>query len=514
MVSPLATACTFAKREGIEFHKERHQQLISDAIVEADNGTGPRFIVVSMPPQHGKSTIITRRTPEWYLAKYPNRKVGIAGYGAEFAREWGRVIREDLKNHYDLLGWKLSEDSQKANLWHTDQGGELWTAGTLSGANGRGAHLFIMDDPVKNFQEANSSLYRERIWDEWMRVFFARVQQNGIVLVVMTRWHIDDLAGRLLGQSKTPEGETYGDPSIWREIRLPAVYESATPTTYTFGDGSWTRSKGDVLCPNRYDAAAFEIIKSQNDTASWECLYQQNPWKVAKGMRIYYDYDEMVHERHDLERDMSLPFFWTLDFNVTPMSSCFGQWREMFGPRSHLTNEKIMQVEVLDEISLVRSNVPAACDEFLDRFLEMHQGYHKPIINLYGDSAGRAASHAGPDLSSWAIVKKFLTKHGLQYNDWVPSGPPAIKDRVNSMNNALKNANGVASLWHSPKCRALKSDFLNVAWKMDSNGAISGHQDPGPKNQYTHMTDALGYMIHTKFAVRGRFGQQAKSIPR
>lgn len=525
--SPLATAIRFSKEEELDFYREPHQQLISDAIVEADLGIGKKFIAVSMPPQHGKSTLITRRTPEWFLGKYPNKKVGVCGYGANFASDWGRQIREDLKQHYDLLGWQLAEDSQKKDLWHTNQGGELWTAGILSGATGRGAHLLIMDDPVKNFQEASSPTYRERVWDEWKRTFFSRVQMDGIVIVVMTRWNIDDLAGRLLGHSKNPEGANYGDPTAWREIRLPALWESEQPITYTFGgrpgtpydpalgSGDWTRKKGDALCPHRYSADSLNGTKNQNDEESWQCLYQQNPWKVAGGARVYHAYEEIIHEK-ECYRDPGLPFFWTLDFNITPMSSCYGQYREFIPTDriSIITNAKITEVEVIGEISLPQSNTPAACEEFLDRFTTLHQGMRPPVVHLYGDSAGRAGSHAGPNLSDWEIVKAFLGRYKIQFVDHVPSGAPAIRDRVNSMNNALMNANKLPRLWHDPKCKMLKNDLLNVGWKKDSSGGSTGKLDPGPNNLLTHMTDALGYMIHTKFAVRGKYGEVAGHSPR
>lgn len=519
MTSPLSCAKVFARREGMTWNNEFHQQIISDAIVAADNGTGKLHLCVSMPPQYGKSELITRRTPEWYLGKYPKRKVGIGGYGATFAEDWGRKIRDDIDKHSELLGFTLKEDSKSASLFHTDQGGEVWTAGIKSGATGRGAHLLIMDDPIKNSGQANSPTYREDLWLEWQRVFASRVQDGGIILVVMTRWHPDDLAGRLLGESKDENGNVYGDPSTWGEIRLPAIWDSPTPITYTFGTlgepgyAEWTRNQGDVLCPNRFSKESVEERKASVDTNTWLCMYQQQPNSLAKRGLVYYTFDEDIHVG-DCARDNNQHFWLSCDFNRTPMSWCYGQYNDSLGPMTFLTNIINTQIEVLDEISIDESNVPEACEAFLTRFVALHAGYKLPIIHLYGDAAGKAESHAGADLSSWTIIKRAFRAHGVQFIDHVPSKDPFIIERVNAVNNALKSANGSVHVKVDPKCKKLIQDFNKVTWRRDSSGQSTGKLDPGPSGAWTHQSDAFGYFAYTKFAIRGRFGDQKQSLPR
>lgn len=503
LVSPMATATAFSADERDEigsdigvWHVEKHQQLISDAIVDAVAGRGPKLLAVSMPPQHGKSTLITRRTSEWFLGNWPHKKVAIGGYNVEFAREWGYLIREDLKKHYADLGFTLAEDSQKAAWWHTSEGGMLWTAGILSGATGKGSDLLILDDPIKNSAEAYSLLYRNRIWDEFQRTFLTRLQKNGVVIVVMTRWHTDDIIGRLMSPK-------YNDCiSDWREIRMPAIWTGDEPDVLG-------RLKGEALCPNRFDLEALRMRRAMMNDETWLSLYQQIPLNETGKGQIYSNFVEAKHVT-DLVRDHDLPLFWSQDFNWNHMSSVIGQVRETFGPRAHLTNEKIVEVEILDEICLNNSNTPEAAEEFADRYHVMNKHGEQPVVHLYGDVAGKQHSHAGPHLSDWEISKKILRKHNIPFEDHVGSAAPVIRDRVNSMQTALRDSLGRTHLWISTKCKQLIADLRLVSWKRDSNGNATGQQDNSDEER-THMADSLGYMIHQKFAIRGRFGESGDS---
>lgn len=494
------------------WHVEPHQQLISDAIVDAVAGRGPRLLAISMPPQHGKSTLITRRTSEWFLGNWPHKKVAIGGYNMEFAREWGYLIREDLKKHYSDLGFTLAEDSQKAAWWHTSEGGMLWTAGILSGATGKGSDLLILDDPIKNSAEAYNLLYRNRIWDEFQRTFLTRLQKGGVVIVVMTRWHTDDIIGRLMSPK-------YNDCiNDWREIRMPAIWTRDEPEHYpavrvydkvTRVSKDYIRNKGEALCPNRFDLEALRMRRAMMNDETWLSLYQQIPLNETGKGQIYSNFQEAKHVS-DLVRDDDLELFWSLDFNWNHMSSVIGQVRETFGPRAHLTNEKIIEIEVLDEICLNDSDTPEATEEFADRYALMNKRGQRPVVHLYGDVAGKQHSHAGPHMSDWELVRKGLRMRNIEFVDHVGSAPPAIRDSVNSMQMALKNSLGQTRLWISKKCKQLIADLTLVSWKRDSNGNATGRQDDSDEER-THMSDALRYMVHDKFKIRGRFGESEDS---
>jgi hypothetical protein len=504
LVSPMATAVRFSTDERDSYssqigvwHVEKHQQLISDAIVDAVAGRGPKMIAVSMPPQHGKSTLITRRTSEWFLGNWPHKKVAIGGYNMEFAREWGYMIREDMKKHREDLEFTLAEDSQRAAWWRTSEGGMLWTAGILSGATGKGSDLLILDDPIKNSKEAYSLLYRNSIWDEWQRTFLTRLQKNGVVIVVMTRWHTDDIIGRLLSPKYND------DTAAWREIRMPAIWMEDEPDVLG-------RQRGEALCPNRFDLEALRVRRAMMNDESWLSLYQQIPMNETGKGQVYSNFNKGIHVT-DLVRDPELPLFWSLDFNWNHMSSVIGQTKEYFGPRAHLTNERITEIEVLDEICLNNSNTPEAAEEFVNRYLILtNKVRERPKVNLYGDVAGKQHSHAGPHLSDWEIVKKILRERNVPFIDHVGSSAPVIRDRVNSMQTALRNSLGLSRMSISPKCKQLLLDLELVSWKRDSNGNATGQQDNSDEAR-THMSDALCYMVHTMFAIRGKYGEMAES---
>ena len=127
--TPLTTACTLGAERKEPFDPAAHLRLVSDAIVRAVQGGGPRFIVVSMPPRYGKSHLISRRTPAWFLANFPHLNVGVAGYSDDFASNWGRMVRNDVQDNPERFGFGIAEDSAAAANWHTTLGGSMWCAG-------------------------------------------------------------------------------------------------------------------------------------------------------------------------------------------------------------------------------------------------------------------------------------------------------------------------------------------------------------------------------------------------
>lgn len=213
-----------------------------------------------MPPRHGKSELISRYFPAWYLGNFPDRRVMLTSYEAQFASGWGRRAREVLEEYGPgVFGVDVRADSSAANRWDlVGHEGGMITAGVGGPITGRGADLLIIDDPIKNREEALSSVYRERHWEWWRSTARTRLQPGGAVVLVMTRWHEDDLAGRLLAEP--------GDR--WREIRLPAL---------AWGPDELGREEGEALWPSQYDAADLAEIAEESGSYWWEAMYQQRP---------------------------------------------------------------------------------------------------------------------------------------------------------------------------------------------------------------------------------------------
>jgi predicted phage terminase large subunit-like protein len=236
-----------------------HLGILSRRLHHAAITPGSRLIV-TMPPRHGKSELISHWFPVWYLNTFPDRKVILTSYEADFAASWGRKVRNEVMEHADVLNVRVTDDSAAANRWDTTAGGGMITAGAGGPITGKGAHVLIIDDPIKNSEEANSPTVRQKIWDWWQSTAYTRLEPDGIAIVVMTRWNEDDLVGRLLAN------EDAGEP--WQVLNLPAVAED---------DDAMGRAPGEALWPGRYTLARLEQIRRAVGQYVWTSLFQQRP---------------------------------------------------------------------------------------------------------------------------------------------------------------------------------------------------------------------------------------------
>lgn len=245
--------------------RARHLELLAEKLVEAA-AVGDRRLVVSMPPRHGKSRLTSLWTPAWYLNAAPDKRVVLASYGQRFANRWGRGVRAILREHAGRLSVKLSGDSQAVDTWDTTEGGGMLSVGIGGPLTGEGADLLLVDDPVKNREEAESPVQRENVWDWWTSTAYTRLEPGASAVVVMTRWHEDDLAGRLLSDATDEE---------WEEIRIPALAEE--------GD-VLGRQPGEALWPERYPVARLDQIRRAVGPYDWSALYQQRPTPAEGGL--------------------------------------------------------------------------------------------------------------------------------------------------------------------------------------------------------------------------------------
>lgn len=259
-----------------------HLQLISDTIVERLEAGNAR-ILVTLPPRHGKSQLISQYTPAWYLIRNPSKHIILASYQAGFAAGWGRRARRLVEEYGPVCGVEVDEQSKAADRWDiAGWGGGMVTAGVGGPITGRGADVFIVDDLVKNAQDANSRIIQERNWEWWQSTAFTRLEPGGSVLGMMTRWNERDWIGRLKEQAEE-EGEE------WLIINLPALAEDNDPLG---------RKPGEPLWPERYPEARLERIRENIGSYYWSALYQQNPTPAEGGMfqRDRFRYYETVTE--------------------------------------------------------------------------------------------------------------------------------------------------------------------------------------------------------------------------
>ena len=243
--------------------RQPHLHLVSRKV--AALAEGPIRLLVSLPPQHGKSELVSHWTPVWFLANWPHKRVGLASYAAEFAANWGRKARDTIMATPEL-GVGVRQDLSGASLWELTAGGGMMTAGVGGPFTGHGFDLLIIDDPLKNRQEANSGAVRRHLWEWWRSTARTRLRPGGSIIVVQTRWHEEDLVGMLLNGMAEDDPELPSDQ--WEHIRLPALAEAGDPLG---------RDLDDPLWPERYDAGALAATRLAIGPQEWAGLYQQRP---------------------------------------------------------------------------------------------------------------------------------------------------------------------------------------------------------------------------------------------
>lgn len=241
-------------------------RLIDAALVELLDTPDGRLII-SMPPQEGKSQRGSRRFPLWALEANPDLRIAIASYEAGVARRWGRAIRDDITLHTDELGLRVREDLSAQHEWQLEgHEGGVYTAGVGGALTGRPVDLAVIDDPIKDREQADSPVYRERVWNWWTDVMATRLAPGAPVVLILTRWHHDDLAGRLLGAE---------DGHLWKVINIGGQADHHPEKGETDPLG---RAPGEFMDSARgRSTAQWEAIKVRSGSRTWASLYQGRP---------------------------------------------------------------------------------------------------------------------------------------------------------------------------------------------------------------------------------------------
>jgi hypothetical protein len=211
----IATAALFARTVSAgRWNLPDHLAAIDRELTEALR-VGNGRLILTVPPRHGKSELVSKYFPAWFLGVYRNRRIILAGYEASFAASWGRKARTLLESHGDMFGVQVDQKSSASDAWNIKGAeGGMQTAGVGGPITGKGADVLIIDDPIKNYEEAHSETFREKTWDWFTSTAYTRLEPNGTVILVQTRWHEDDLAGRIIRDMKHEK---------WRVINFPAL---------------------------------------------------------------------------------------------------------------------------------------------------------------------------------------------------------------------------------------------------------------------------------------------------
>ncbi len=238
---------------------KHHSKLIRK--LEAVEAGRIRRLLISMPPRHGKSLLTTTIFPSWYLGRNPGNSVITASYGQDLADDFGRQVRGYVNDAYTQSAFpelKIAEDSNSMKRFTTTAGGNYFAVGVGASITGRGANLLLIDDPIRNREDARSEVVLRTLQGWFSTVAYTRLAPGGAVVVIQTRWSHNDLIGWLLRE--------HGDEG-WDYLNMPAIAE-------VDGDG---RKEGEALWPERFDLADLKSKRSILGGADFEALYQGRP---------------------------------------------------------------------------------------------------------------------------------------------------------------------------------------------------------------------------------------------
>jgi predicted phage terminase large subunit-like protein len=277
------------------FKDAKHHRALAKVLEKVEKGHIPRLIV-SMPPRHGKSELVSRRFVPWVQGRDPYRNVIFATYNEDFAKDFGADVRNIMtlpqyKHVFPSFG--LRKGGASKSRIQTTSGGMSVFVGRGGSITGRGGDFVILDDPIKDSLEANSPTLREQLWQWFTQVLMTRLMTaSASIVIVQTRWHEDDLIGRLTDPTNphySPE-----EAAKWKIINLPALAEDEDPLG---------RKPGELLWPERFD---MEFMEAQRrlDPRGFSALYQGRP--TAEDGDLFRRENIKYFNRKDVPDDMRI----------------------------------------------------------------------------------------------------------------------------------------------------------------------------------------------------------------
>lgn len=256
--------------EPIETTVARHHEVMLSALNDVVDGKINRLMFF-MPPGSAKSTYASVVFPTYFLGKFPGSKIILASYGSDLAKRLGRRARQIIQSHAykPIFDTEISKSTSAADEWALLNGSEFMSGGILSGITGNRAHGLIIDDPIKGRQDADSEVVRNRTFEAYQDDLLTRLVPGGWQVIIQTRWHEDDLAGRILPKDWNGESGDIKcrDGNVWRVVCIQAIC--------TRGDDPVGREVGEYLWPEWFSAEHFASF--QRVSRTWSALYQQVP---------------------------------------------------------------------------------------------------------------------------------------------------------------------------------------------------------------------------------------------
>jgi predicted phage terminase large subunit-like protein len=299
-------------RYGAPRHIIALERFVLDAIADGD-----QLLTVELPVRTGKSTYVDHYLPAWFLGTFPYKHVGLASHEAQFASSWGQRARDTLIEFGPSFGVEVSRDIRSRAWWEIEEhAGSMRSFGIAGGGiTGRGFDLLILDDLIKNAADADSEVHREAQWNFLTGTAMSRLEPGATMIVMMARWHEDDLIGRIHQEM----------PGQWRRLRLPAIAEE--PDEEHPEPDAMGRAPGEALWPARYPLSRLRKRRERSGEYYFNANYQQRPSSPQGTIfkRAWWQRWRALPEAFDLE-----VWSWDMAFKDKESSSfvvgqCWGQ---------------------------------------------------------------------------------------------------------------------------------------------------------------------------------------------
>lgn len=445
-------------------------------------------LMIFCPPQEGKSTRTACWYPLWRLAADPSLRIAIVSYNQQKALRWGKWLRRMIEKHPEL-GIELEPGSRAADRFETTAGGKVLAVGIAGGITGEAVDELIIDDPVEGRAEAESPTYRDRAWDWWESNAMTRASSRFRVILMMTRWHADDLAGRLLKE----------EPGEWKVLRIPAIREDGVPIVRGHDGASVYNPNGELISVQERPPGWFLKLRDLRSAYVWRSVYAQDPvaaegnlfrkadfryWYLARAnkerhdglggyrVRLGQDSDE-VRYVDDMRR------FLTVDLAASTKTGADWTVAAVWGITADglliLLDQGRQRLEEADHFGLVR---PLA-ERWDTREVYVEKGFIGSTLVIDATRAGMRVSPVTPDkdkvtralpaVNRVRAHRVWLPAGADWLGDWIaelaefPSG--AHDDRVDTLSYA---ARVMAAHWLEPENRPTPREHQKVQSPADA----------------------------------------------
>lgn len=406
-------------------------------------------IIIEVPPRHGKSEQATIKFPAWVLGQSPEYPIIVSSYSSDLSESFGQRTR-DLMNsqvYQNFFETKLRDDSQSKGKWLTNENGGYTATGVGGSITGKGGKILIVDDPVKNREEANSETMRQKIWDWWTSTFYTRQEGNSAIIVIMTRWSLDDLVGRLEKQEEDLRKAGEANFDKWEIVRFPAIAE----TDEEF------RKTGEALWPEKFSLAKLETIRNMIGEVDFASLYQQRPISAAnaKFKQEYFTY----FEEKDLPKQMTIDI--TVDPAISKKKNACNTAIDAVGKSDYDPNWYVL------DYKFGKFNPGELIQNTFDMYVELHRLYPNATIRVWieGVAYQEALEYFFREKMKqdkiYFLVNTFIDHHDKE-------------QRISGLEPMYK----IGVIKHRPWMKELERELINfpVGATVDIADALSFHQ--------------------------------------